>query len=166
MAVPCFLYVTLGERVMSRSETVVLTNMCMVYDGRGNVLVQNRLDPEWPGVTFPGGHVEPGESFTRSVIREVWEETGLTIETPQLCGLKQFWNDDGTRYLVILYKTDRFSGELKSSREGEVFWIPRNELGKYRLPVSFEEMLRVFEEDGLSEMYSHWQNGEFLWELL
>ena len=49
---------------MARRETVVLTNMCMVYDGEGNMLVQDRLNPEWPGVTFPGGHVEPGESFT------------------------------------------------------------------------------------------------------
>ncbi len=50
---------------MARRETVVLTNMCMVYDGEGNMLVQDRLNPEWPGVTFPGGHVEPGESFTK-----------------------------------------------------------------------------------------------------
>ena len=93
---------------MARRETVVLTNMCMVYDGEGNMLVQDRLNPEWPGVTFPGGHVEPGESFTKAVIREVWEETGLTIEKPQLCGLKQFWEEDGTRYIVVLYKTIGF----------------------------------------------------------
>lgn len=67
---------------MSRRERVVLTNMCMIYDGKGNILVQDRLDPEWPGVTFPGGHVEPGESFTKAVIREVWEETGLTLRSP------------------------------------------------------------------------------------
>ena len=46
---------------MAQRETVVLTNMCMIYDHEGNVLVQDRLDPNWPGVTFPGGHVEAGE---------------------------------------------------------------------------------------------------------
>lgn len=151
---------------MSRSERVVLTNMCMVYDGLGNILVQDRLDPEWPGVTFPGGHVEPGESFTRAVIREVWEETGLTIEAPQLCGLKQFPEDDGTRYIVMLYKTNRFSGELRSSDEGKVFWIRRSDLTRYQLPVNFDQMIRVFEEDEIGEQYVHLVDGEVVRELL
>ena len=62
-----------------------LTNMCMLSCG-GKVLVQNRVDPLWKGITFPGGHVEPGESFTEAVIREFYEETGLTIDKPVLCG--------------------------------------------------------------------------------
>ena len=45
---------------MGRKETVELTNMCMVEDGKGNVLVQNRLDPNWSGIVYPGGHVEAG----------------------------------------------------------------------------------------------------------
>ena len=56
---------------MSKSEKAVFTNMCMISDGKGNILVQDRLNPDWPGVTFPGGHVEKGESFHNSVIREV-----------------------------------------------------------------------------------------------
>ena len=151
---------------MARRETVTLTNMCMIYDGQGNILVQDRLDPGWPGVTFPGGHVEPGESFTHAVIREVWEETGLTIEKPQLCGLKQFPEDDGTRYIVMLYKTNQFSGELKSSVEGKVFWIKRSELGNYQLPVNFDQMIQVFENDEIGEHYVHLVNGEVVRELL
>ena len=151
---------------MARRETVVLTNMCMVYDNQGNILVQDRLDPEWPGITFPGGHVEPGEAFTKAVIREVWEETGLTIEHPRLCGLKQFPEEDGTRYIVMLYKANRFSGELRSSCEGNVFWIKRGELENYPLPVSFDQMIRVFEDDSLGEQYVRWDGDEFLRELL
>ena len=86
---------------MSRSEPAIFTNLCMVSDGNGNVLVQDRRNPDWPGVTFPGGHVEPGESFVEAVIREVWEETGLTIENPRLCGVKQFQTENGARYVVF-----------------------------------------------------------------
>ena len=68
---------------MSRSETVTLTNMCMICH-ENKVLVQDRKDPDWPGITFPGGHVEKGESFADAVIREVYEETGLKIKAPQL----------------------------------------------------------------------------------
>ena len=151
---------------MARRETVVLTNMCMVYDGEGNMLVQDRLNPEWPGVTFPGGHVEPGESFTKAVIREVWEETGLTIEKPQLCGLKQFWEEDGTRYIVVLYKTNRFSGALRSSSEGKMFWIKRSELEQYQLAVSFDQMICLFEDDTLGEQMVYEENGKIVRELL
>ena len=69
-------------------EKVIFTNMCMIYDHAGNVLVQYRLNPNWPGITFPGGHVEQGESFTDAVIREVFEETGLTVSGLRLCGIK------------------------------------------------------------------------------
>ena len=76
---------------MKRSEPVELMNMCVLRRG-SKVLVQDRTDPNWPGVAFPGGHVEKGESFTDAVIREVQEETGLTISSPRLCGIK----DSGT----------------------------------------------------------------------
>lgn len=151
---------------MARSEPAVFTNMCMVYDHNGNILVQDRKNPDWPGVTFPGGHVEPGESFVESVIREVWEETGLTIENPVLCGTKQFQDEDGARYVVLFYKTDRFSGELKSSDEGEVFWIPRNTLANYKLSVDFEEMVPIFEGGNLSEFYYYMEDGQWKYKLL
>ena len=110
--------------------------------------------------------MEPGESFTKAVIREVWEETGLTIDAPRLCGVKQFPEDDGTRYIVMLYKTDKFSGVLRSSNEGKVFWIKRSELEQYQLPVNFDQMIRVFEEDALGEQYCYWDDGEFKREVL
>ena len=151
---------------MSRSEKAIFTNLCMVYDHAGNILVQDRKDPSWPGLCFPGGHVEPGESFVESVIREVWEETGLTIDNPRLCGTKQFQTKHGERYVVFFYKTDRFSGELKSSDEGEVFWIPRTDLHKYTLCDDFPDMVRVFEEDDLSEFYYYTENGDWKLKLL
>ena len=151
---------------MSRAEQVILTNLCMVYDDAGNILVQDRRDPDWPGICFPGGHVEPGESFVESVIREVWEETGLTIENPKLCGTKQFQTRKGERYVVFFYKTNRFSGQLKSSDEGEVFWIPKKNLEQYQMVDDFLDMVKVFENDDLSEFYYYTEDGEWKLKLL
>lgn len=138
---------------MKRTEPCVLTNMVMIYDDCGNILVQDRRDPVWPGITFPGGHVEPGESFVRSAVREVKEETGLDIAAVRLCGVKQWTRAGEYRYIVFYYKTNCFSGTLKASDEGDVFWIPRDALEKYTLAEDFAEMIRVFENDDLSESY-------------
>ena len=146
---------------MARTEIVTLTNMCMICDGT-RVLVQNRKDPNWPGITFPGGHVEKGESFTDAVIREVFEETGLTIASPKLCGIKDWPEDDGSRYMVLLYKTDKFSGTLKSSEEGEVFWVELEEMKRIQLADGMENMLKVFLNDDISEEYFYKENGKWV----
>ena len=151
---------------MARSEAAIFTNMCMVYDHNGNILVQDRKNPDWPGLTFPGGHVEPGEAFVESVIREVYEETGLTIEKPRLCGTKQFQTKNGERYVVLFYKTACFSGELKSSHEGNMFWIPRNTLENYVLANDFMDMVKIFESDELSEFYYYQESGGWKLKLL
>ena len=147
---------------MGKLERVEITNMCMICDG-SRVLVQDRRNPNWPGVIFPGGHVEPGESFVASVIREIKEETGLDISNVQLCGIKQYVpkpEENYDRYMVLLYKTSTFSGELKSSEEGNVFWIERKELLHYPHPHGFESMVEVFEKEELSENYWAYQNNE------
>ena len=137
---------------MANTERAIFTNMCMVTDGQGNVLVQRRTDPGWPGVTFPGGHVEPDETFTDAVIREVREETGLTVVHPMLCGLKQFYTRDGARYVVFLYRADAYHGNLTSSEEGEAFWVPRAALKDYPLAHGFADMLPVFEDASIGEL--------------
>ena len=141
---------------MARMEEVELTNMCMVCDGKGNVLVQNKKgDRTWHGWNFPGGHVEQGEFVTPSVVREIREETGLTIENPKLCGIKEFQKEqDGKRFIVFLYVASRFSGELRSSDEGDVFWYPLSELKRSKeLADGFLEMLPVFTSDEISEVF-------------
>ena len=149
---------------VSRLEEVELTNMCMICDGKGNVLVQNKRNhPTWSGWNFPGGHVERGEYVTPSVIREMQEETGLLIESPRLCGIKEFHRSaDGKRYIVFLYVANRFSGELKPSGEGEVFWYPLSELAASdQLINGFGDMLSVFTLEEISEVYYHRKGDEF-----
>ena len=144
---------------MPRTERVELTNMCMIYDG-SRVLALERTDDDYRGITFPGGHVEKGESFTDAVIREAYEETGLKISAPVLCGIKDWCNADGSRYVVLLYKTDRFEGQLRASEEGSVFWLELDDMRKANLAEGMEKTLDVFLNERLSECYFHQENGE------
>ena len=146
---------------MARAETVTLMNMCMVYNGT-RVLVQNRVSPDWPGITFPGGHVEGGEAFTDAVIREVFEETGLKISEPQLCGVKDWSDDEKTRSIVLLYKTDKFEGTLTSSDEGEVYWIELSEFNSLNLSRGMDKLIKVFLEDGICEEFFYKENGSWV----
>ncbi len=145
---------------MHSYEKAELTNMCMVYDDGGNILVQNRVSKSWSGITFPGGHIEKGESIVESVIREVKEETGLDIKNPKICGVKQWQTDDNVRYIVFFYKTKEFSGELKSSSEGDVFWIKSEELSNYNLASDFHEMFEIFNDDNLQEFQWKQEKGK------
>lgn len=146
------------------TERCELTNLCMITDAEGHILVQDRIDPGWPGICFPGGHVEPGESFVASVIREVQEETGLTIQDPLLCGIKQFPREDGARYVVLLFRATRFTGTLTSSSEGEMLWLTREEIKTRRTTSDFWEMLRVFEDSAFSEFYYYQDPGSEEWQ--
>ena len=139
------------------NETVEFTNLCMVRDS-DRVLVMDRKKEDWPGITFPGGHVEAGESFTEAVIREVKEETGLRITSPQMCGMKN-WVEDGIRYVVLFYKTEKFEGDLISSEEGEVWWENLKEMPNLDLSLDMEDMLRIFLEEDLTEFF-YYQYGE------
>ena len=144
---------------MGRSEKAIFTNMCMIENEQGQILVQDRQNLSWPGITFPGGHVELKESFHDAVVREIEEETGLHIKNPLLCGIKQFQTDQDERYVVLLYKTNSFSGELKSSDEGEVFWIEKDQLPDYKLAIDFLKMYQVFVDEKISEFYYD-ENGK------
>lgn len=118
-----------------RTEMVELTNLCMIKDG-DKYLLQNRVKKDWQGYTFPGGHIEPGESIVQSAIREVKEETGLIMKNPRLVGVKQFWVKSG-RYIVFLFSATKFSGDLRGSNEGEVGWFTKEEMKNIHLVNHF-----------------------------
>ena len=148
---------------------VTLCNMCMIEDATtGRVLVQHRLPKPtnpWCGLTFPGGHVEYGESITASTIREIREETGLTVSNLRMCGVVEWevpekpqstvWQDNipKSKYIVFMFRTNTFTGELKSSAEGQMEWMTLDDMRRGGLAPHMEQYLSVLLEDDVPQAY-------------
>lgn len=143
-----------------KTESVELTVLCLIHKN-DKYLLQDRIKNDWKGYTLPGGHIEPGESIVDAVIREMQEETGLTIRHPHLCGVKQFPLEEG-RYIVFLFETEEFEGDLRSSEEGTMHWIEEKELSKVNLVEDFGDLIEVMLNDKLTEFQYVIEDGKWL----
>ena len=145
---------------MSRQYPCEITNMVMIYDKkREKVLVINRKK-KYKGISFCGGHVEKCESVYESAKREALEETGLYISSLIPCGLVHWTKKSGEKYLEFLYKTEEFSGEIKSGTdEGDIFWLDCKELfSRNDLSQNFDKYLPVFFSEGYTELYFEYED--------
>lgn len=131
---------------MSRSMQVELTTLCLIRNIDGKFLVQDRKKEDWPGLTFPGGHVEKDESILESVIREIKEETGLTV-SPRLVGIAEWLNDkNGSRELASLFVAQT-QEELPANPEQPLLWVTKEELLTTPLAGTLDQFLSIFFED-------------------
>jgi len=148
---------------------ITLTTMVMIQcPESGQVLVQNRLRSSFKGLSFPGGHVEPGESLHDCAVREVAEETGLAVRDLQFCGFKhECWcetpNSEERRYFVFFYKTDDFSGTLMDTDEGQHFWSSLDELllRKAEFTPFFEDYIPMFDGAHSEAFCTYPKPGEY-----
>jgi len=141
---------------------VELTTMVMVRDkDTGKVLVQDRKK-SWKGLSFPGGHVEDGESFYDCAVREIKEETGLHVENLKLCGVTHWHNSETfDRYLVFLYKTGDYSGELLAEcDEGKNLWITIEEMRNTPSENDMLQYLPMFFDEKHSEAFGLWREDD------
>ena len=143
-----------------RTEQVELTVLCMIHND-DSYLLQDRVKTDWKGYTLPGGHIEPGESIVDAVVREMKEETGLTIKSPRLCGVKQF-PIEGGRYIVFLFETDQFDGKLVDSDEGKMHWVKKTELSNVNLVDDFDALIEVMLSDSLTEFQYIIEHDEWM----
>lgn len=90
----------------------------------------------------PGGKIEPGETPEECVVREVFEETALTVENPRMRGVLTFPAFDGEEdWYVYVFTAEKFSGILKKScHEGDLFWVKDQDL----MDLSLWEGDRIF----------------------
>lgn len=149
-----------GARHKMRTEQVELTVLCLIHN-EDSYLLQDRVKKDWKGYTLPGGHIETGESIVDAVVREMKEETGLTIKAPRLCGVKQF-PIEGGRYIVFLFETDQFEGKLVDSEEGKMHWVKISELSNVNLVNDFEELIEVMMSNILTEFQYVVENDEWI----
>lgn len=125
-------------------------NTTLCYITRGDqVLMLHRVKKKndinrdkWIGV---GGKFEGEESPDECLLREVWEETGLTLERWRCRGVVTFLTGDPAQgEFMYLFTADRFSGTLKQCDEGELQWVSRDfldQLPKWEGDRIFLELL-------------------------
>ncbi|MTD56872.1 NUDIX hydrolase [Amycolatopsis pithecellobii] len=101
---------------------------------RGELLMIRRTDNDL--YALPGGNLELGETLSEAVIREVQEETGITIEVVELIGAYSnpkhvIAYDDGEvrQEFSLCFRAQPTSGDLRTSSESkEVHWVPREKI--------------------------------------
>lgn len=102
----------------------------------------------WNGV---GGKVTEGESPEECVIREVWEETGLTIREPKLKGILTFPNNRGSgeTWYVFVYIATSFTGELTENYEGTLEWVSLSKLNKLSIQNADKYFIKWLKRKGI-----------------
>ncbi len=109
-----------------------LATLCYIRnDVQTLMLYRNKKENDihegkWNGL---GGKFEKGESPEECVIREVLEESGLSIKNPQLHGFITFPSfDNKDDWYVFIYTANEYFGELIDSNEGHLEWIDNDKV--------------------------------------
>lgn len=100
---------------------------------------------KWIGV---GGHFEEHESPEECLLREVKEETGLTLTSYRFCGLVTFSSEGWPTEYMCLYTADKFTGQLRECSEGTLEWVKKSEISRLKLWEGDRIFLKLMEEKG------------------
>src|SRR5690625_498719 len=107
------------------------SSLCFVRDGSEVLLLQRNYPPFSGRWAAPGGKIKPGETPVQAAQRELAEETGLQVEQLEFRLLvAESGPTSTTNWLLFVFVSDVFSGELQASDEGPLQWFPRAQLGR------------------------------------
>ncbi|AIV07731.1 NUDIX domain-containing protein [Vibrio harveyi] len=116
----------------------------VILNESNQLLLQKKSDGSW---SLPAGMIEPGESPSQAVIREVREETGLAVEVERVLGVFggegfgfAYPNGDQVEYTVIMFKcqqTGQFAEDLDEETI-ELAWFSRSDMPTLALPYPLE----------------------------
>ena len=130
---------------------MINTSLCYIYRGDEvlmlhRILKENDLNHDkWIGL---GGKFEDGESPEDCVLREVREETGLTLTSWKYRGIITFVNDLYETEYMHLFTADAFTGEMTACDEGVPAWIRKDELDRLPQWAGDRIFMRLLEENG------------------
>lgn len=126
-----------------------LTTLCYIEKDNKYLMlhrvkkVNDENHDKWIGV---GGKFEPGESPEDCLLREVKEETGLTLKQYDFRGIVTFVSDEwGTEYMHLFTATE-YEGEVRTCDEGELLWVPKADIEKLNLWEGDKVFFRLLEE--------------------
>ncbi|HXF81575.1 MAG TPA: NUDIX domain-containing protein [bacterium] len=119
--------------------------------GRRVLLLRRRRSPNagmWNGL---GGKLEAGEDPFAACVREVREETGLTIAAPVLRALLIVGvRDTGALWIIYVFTAPAPDGALVPSAEGQLRWVDAAQIASLRTPADLPVILpRILDGDGV-----------------
>jgi 8-oxo-dGTP diphosphatase len=115
---------------------------------------------KWNGL---GGKFEQGESPEECAIREIKEESGLTVNNITMKGFITFPMFDGKEdWYVFLFVSDKYEGKLIDSKEGNLAWIPNEKLMEINLWDGDKIFIPWLFKDKFFSAKFNYENGEFI----
>lgn len=129
---------------------MIVSTLCYI-EKDDSYLMLHRIKKEhdvnegkWIGV---GGKIISGEAPEECLLREVKEETGLTLSSYKLRGVITFASEGWEDEIIFLYTSDEFSGELSDCNEGELKWIKKEDLFSLNLWEGDKIFLKLLFDD-------------------